>query len=286
MPLPARLAQSGKWRATSNINWGSSAIEQRSARETLSVDAETRELRLVIGRGINERLAVQLQLPYFYVGGGVLDSFIDSFHDAVGLPEGARPQQPQDAIRINYQRDGVTLLDQRSSESGAGEASLDVGYQLSSSERSAVTAWASLKLPTARESSLRGSGAFDVSLSLAGERRWGDRWDTFAQVSATALGNGDLLPRQQRDFVASAMAGISVQLIGGLHAKLQVDAHSAVFDDSALDYLGEAAVLNIGGEYRFKNGWIFDAGVSEDIIVDASPDLVLLFGLRRNVVGF
>jgi hypothetical protein len=286
MPLPARHEQAREWQASSSINWGSSSIEQRAVRESLSVDAETREVRFVLGRRIGERFAVQLQLPYFYIGGGVLDGFIDSFHDAVGLPEGARPLQPQDALRISYRRDGVPLLEQRSSTSGVGEVSVDVGYQWLASQRSAIAAWASLKLPTARESTLRGSGAVDVALSLAGERRFGERWDTFAQVSVTWLGNGDLLPRQQRNVVASAMAGASVRLIAGLHAKLQLDAHSAVFEDSALDYLGEAAILNIGGEYRFKNGWIFDAGVSEDIIVDASPDLVLLFGLRRGVAGF
>jgi hypothetical protein len=280
-PLPARLAQDGQWDLASSINWGSSAIEQRSAREALSIDAETREVRFTLGRRIGERWALQLQLPYFYVGGGVLDSFIDSFHDALGLPEGARPRQPQDALHLSYQRDGTLLLQQRSSGSGVGEAVLDVGYQLSTAPRSALAAWASIKLPTARESTLRGSGAVDVSLSLAGERRWGERWDGFGQVGLTWLGKGDLLPRQQRDFVASAMAGLSVRVVGGLHAKLQLDAHSAVFDGSALDYFGEVAILNIGGEYRFKNGWVFDAGVSEDIIVNASPDLVLLFGLRR-----
>ncbi len=286
MPLPARLEQPGQWRVASSINWGSSAIEQRSAREVLSVDAETREVRFTLGRRLGERFAVQLQLPYFYIGGGVLDSFIDSFHDAIGLPEGARPRQPEDALRISYQRDGVTLLEQHSSSSGVGEASVDLGYELMSSPRSAVTAWGSVKLPTARESTLRGSGAIDVALSLAGERRWSERWNTFAQVSVSWLGKGDVLPRQQRDFVASAMAGVSLRLLAGLHAKLQLDAHSAVFEDSALDYLGEAAVLNIGGEYRFKSGWIFDAGVSEDILVNASPDIVLLFGLRRGVGGF
>ena len=285
-PLPARAPVSADWWTASSINWGSSAIEQRSARETLSMDAETREMRFTLGRRLSERFALQLQLPYFYVGGGVLDSFIDGFHDALGLQEGARPRQPQDALRINYQRDGVTLIDQRSSSDGLGEISIDVGYSLNASPRSALTAWASVKLPTASESTLRGSGAVDVSLTLAGERRWGERWDTFAQASVTLLGNGDLLPRQQRDVAVSGMVGVSVRVIGGLHAKLQLDAHSAVFDDSSLDYFGEAATLNIGGEYRFRNGWIFDAGVSEDIIVDASPDIVLLFGLRRGVTAF
>ena len=286
MPLPSLLPQDDGWQLGSSVNWGSSAIDQLTRGESLTVDAETREVRFTLGRRIGERFAVRLQLPYFYIGGGVLDSFIDGFHDAFGLPEGARPRQPQDALRVRYQRNGMTLLDQRSSSAGIGEVSVDAGYQLLSTQRSAVAGWVSLKLPTARERSLRGSGAVDVALSIAAERRWSARLETYGQVSFTALGDGDLLPRQQRDFVTSGVLGATFQVIGGLHAKLQLDAHSAVFDGSDLDYLGEAAILNIGGEYRFQNGWIFDAGVSEDIVVDASPDLVLLFGLRRGLRGF
>jgi hypothetical protein len=286
MPLPARLAKNDAWQATSSINWGSSAIDESTAREVLTVDAETREVRFTLGRRIGERWAVQLQLPYFYIGGGVLDSFIDGFHDAFGLPEGARPRQPQDALRLRYQRDGITLIDQNTSSSGIGEVSLDVGYELRATQDSALTAWVSIKVPTAKERTLRGSGAVDVSFSLAGQRSFAERWEAFGQASITWLGDGDLLQRQQRNFVASAMAGATFRVVAGLHAKLQLDVHSAVFDGSDIDYLGEAAILNIGGEYRFKSGWIFDAGVSEDVIVDASPDLVLLFGLRRGVRGF
>lgn len=282
-PLPLQLPPDTGWQIGTSINWGSSAIDQRSTREALTVDAETREVRFTLGRRIGERFALQLQLPYFYIGGGVLDSFIDGFHDAFGLPEGARPRQPQDALHVNYQRNGNTLFDQRSSSSGVGEVMLEAGYQLLASQRGALSGWASLKLPTARERSLRGSGAVDFAVSLAGNRLWTDRLETYGQVSVTLLGDGDLLPRQQRDAVVSGMAGATFKVIGGLHAKLQLDVHSAVFDGSDLDYLGEATILNIGGEYRFRNGWIFDAGVSEDIEVDASPDLVLLFGLKRGV---
>jgi len=290
-PLPAQLdfedVSSGpnRFSVDTTLNWGSSAIDQRSAREALTVDAETREARFILNYpfGVTQ---LRLQVPYHYIGGGTLDSFIDSFHDTFSLPEGARPRQPQDAIRVSYQRDGVTLFDQRTSDSGLGDVSLEIGLPLSGkgggkADRSAA-AWASLKLPTADEDELRGSGAVDFSLSLVGERSFGTRWDTFAQVSLTWLGKGDLLPRQQRNFVASALGGVAVRVIGNLHAKLQLDAHSAAFDGSDLDYFDDAFILSVGGEYRFDNGWVFDAGVSEDIAVDQSPDLVLLFGLYRR----
>lgn len=280
--LPPQLDGGGNaLRVDGAINWASSAIAQSSARDALTVDAETREARFVFSYFLS-MVELRLQVPYHYIGGGNLDSFVDSFHDAFGLPEGARPQQPRDAIRVRYQRDGVTLFEQRASDSGLGDISFDLGYQLLSRGDRSAAAWLSIKLPTADEDELRGSGAVDVSVSVAGERSFGARWDAFAQLSATYLGNGDLLPRQQRDVVVSGLAGVSVRVIGNLYAKLQLDAHSAVFDGSDLEYFDEALILSGGGEYRLANGWVFDFGISEDIAVDQSPDLVLLFGLHRR----
>jgi hypothetical protein len=277
----AFLAGTRQLRLDTALNWASSAIDQRSARDALTVDAETREARFTLSYFL-ALVELRLQVPYHYIGGGNLDSFVDSFHDAFGLPEGARPRQPRDALLVNYQRDGVTLFDQRSSDSGLGDVSIDIGAQLPFKSDRSAAAWLSIKLPTADEDELRGSGAVDVSLSVAAQRNFGQRWEAFGQVSATWLGKGDLLPRQQRDFAASGLAGVSVRVIGNLYAKLQLDAHTAVFDGSDLEYFDEALILSGGGEYRLGDDWVFDFGISEDIAVDQSPDLVLLFGLHRR----
>jgi hypothetical protein len=62
---------------------------------------------------------------------------------------------------------------------------------------------------------------------------------------------------------------------------VQVEANTAVFDTGTrLD--GDALVLSFGGSYRTAAGWQFDLGLSEDLAVDASPDVVLLFGVRHG----
>ena len=62
----------------------------------------------------------------------------------------------------------------------------------------------------------------------------------------------------------------------------QLDAHSAVFDEAELDFLGDALVLTFGGDYSFESGWRLDVAVSEDIAVESTSDVVFLFGLRRS----
>lgn len=281
MPMPARLAASDEWRLAADLNWSSSAISQSTGAEALIVDAETRELRLTAGHSFADRWSFQLQLPYRYTGAGNLDSFIDGWHDAFGLPDGERSDFPQDRFRIAYERDGVVEFDTQSSVSGIGDISADIGYQLWTDPTSSLAAWLSVKLPTGDAGKLTGSGAADAALVIAGEHRFAERWSAFGQFGVTYLGNGDLLADQQRNVVWSGLAGVSVRIWRGLDFKMQFDAHSAVFDDTALDFLGEAVVLSVGGAYRFESGWTLDAGVSEDIVVDASPDVVFVLGLRR-----
>lgn len=279
--LPARIA-GDSWSIATDLNWASTSLVQRADSEQLIVDAETREARVTIGRSWSSGFAAQLELPYRYTGGGVLDDAIDDWHDFFSLPEGARSTMPTDRIRIVYQRAGATLLDIDSSASGPGDASLDFGYSLHSTSTTAAAAWLSIKVPTGDADRLTGTGATDVSFSIAGEHGLSEDWSVFGQAGVTRLGEGDRLSALQRDVVWSGFAGVGWRAWRGLQLKAQVDVHSAVFEDADLDFLGEAAVLTVGGDYRFESGWRLDVAVSEDIAVESASDVVFVFGLRRN----
>lgn len=282
MPLPARVAEPGTWHVATELNWGSTALVQRAGAETMLVDAETRELRVAIGKSLSPRLMLQVDIPYRYLGAGTLDSFIDQWHDVFGLPEGARPTLERDQFRIAYARDNLMLLDVTSSSSGLGDASLGLGYSLVATQAAAATAWLNVKLPTGDTDDLTGSGAVDVSLALAASHRLAERWSVFAQAAVTRLGDGDLLAPQQRELVWSGLGGIGWQASRAVEFKAQVAGHTAVFEDTRLDFLSEALVLTIGGAYRFASGWTLELAVSEDIAVETAPDVVIVMGLKRS----
>ena len=274
--MPATLGETG-WSIGAEVQWGNTALIQNSGIESLVVDAETREARVTVQRSINDRLAFQLQLPYRYTGGGNLDGFIDSWHDFFGMSEGARPQLPSDRLDIFYSRAGSPRLNMTSSVDGLADIQASLGYQVAPS----FTAWLSVKVPTGDADKLTGSGATDVSVLLATERRLDDRWSVFGQGAVTYLGDGELLSDRQRSVVWSGLAGVGARAWRGLSLKAQIDAHSAAFD-SNLDFLNEAIVLTVGGDYRFASGWRLDLGVSEDIAVERSPDVVFVAGLKRD----
>jgi hypothetical protein len=140
----------------------------------------------------------------------------------------------------------------------------------------------SIKLPTGDAYRLTGSEATDVSLAIAGERRFAENWSVFGQAGVTRLGEGERFADQQQDIVWSGLAGIGWHAWRGLELKAQLDAHTAVFDEAELDFLGDALVLTVGGDYRFASGWQLDIAVSEDIAVESASDVVFVFGLRRS----
>jgi hypothetical protein len=281
MPTRAAAGETRDWSGRLDLFWGSTALIQQSGPETLIVDAETREARLTLQAPLSERFAFQLQLPHRYTGAGNLDGFIDGWHDAFGLPDGARSDLPSDAINITYVRDQSSRLSVTSSASGLGDVQAALGYDVIAAQASALSAWLSVKLPTGDADKLTGSGATDISFILAGQRSLDEDWSVFGQASVTWLGDGDLLPYRQRSAVWSGLAGLSGRVWRGLSLKAQIDAHTAAFD-SDLDFLNEAVVLTVGGDYTFASGWRMDIGVSEDIAVERSPDVVFLFGVKRD----
>lgn len=279
-PMPTQLPASS-WEFSADFNWGSTALVQNTAHERLLVDAETRELRLSLNGRLSDRWLVALSVPYRSTSGGSLDGFIDGWHDFFGLPDGARSSLIDDQLQLSYARAGVTQLDRHRSASGIGDTSLAAGWQIKTAPDSALTGWVELKLPTGSSSDLTGSGAMDISAIVAGERRFGERWSIFAQAGATRLGRGDLFTAQQQRWVGSAMAGISARFWPHVELTAQIDGHTAAFDDTELDYLNEAVILNLGGAILFDSGWRLSLGVSEDILVEASPDVVFVLGVRR-----
>ena len=277
-PMPSRL--DGSWQWAADFNWSNSAVIQRSDSESLIVDAETRDLRLTLDGRLSDRWLFSLSVPWRSTSAGSLDSFIDDWHDFFHLPSGNRGQLSTDALRLLYLDNSGRRIDRRSSMSGIGDVNAAAGLQLMSTRTTAVAAWFDAKLPTGSSADFTGSSAVDASLIVAGDRRFGERWSVFGQAGITRLGRGNSLPGMQRQWVGSAIAGVTRRFWRSLDLTVEFDAHTAAFD-SELDYLGDALILNFGGTWHFDNGFDLSLGLSEDLMVEASPDVVFIFGLRK-----
>jgi hypothetical protein len=266
-----------------NFNWGSTAMTQTSVRDALLVDAETKDWQLAFTQPLGERFALRLDVAHRTTNGGSLDSFIDDFHRLFGLPDGARDGLPKNDLSIRHRRGNALALDRQRTSSGFTDVSLAAAYRFVASPRSAVSAWVSVAAPIGSTEDFTADGSVDVSAALAAERTFGDNWSAFGQISGTHVGSDSVLSQPQERWVWATMAGLGFRLTSHVELKLQVDVHSAPFADTSLDYLGEAAILTVGGDIRWGSGWRLDIGISEDVIVEASPDVVFVFALRKSL---
>lgn len=279
-PLPARLPEEGSSRFAANLHWGNAAYAETNGDEAFIVDAETLELRLRYERALCPRLALYAELPWRRIWEGVLDSAIDGWHDLTGLPGDKRNDIPDDRLLIEYAVAGEPLYRFDESGSGVGDIPVGLGYQLVASPGGALAAWLTVKAPLGDAADLTGSGATDAALSVAGEAALSGHVRAFGQLDFTVLGDGDLLPAPQEDVVWSGMAGLAWNAWRALDLTAQLAANSRVFDARGA-LAGDAVVLVFGGTWRTAGGWRFDVSLSEDVDVNASPDVVFNFGLAR-----
>ncbi len=259
-------------------------------RNLLRLDGEIYRLTLALRYGLGERLELGVDLPYVWQTGGHLDSFIDGFHQTFNLPQGGRDLWYRDRLRYLSVHDGRVMLDYEEPQDGFGDVLLSLGYQLVRTEGAGgsrtVTLRPALKVPTGNGDKLTGSGSFDFSLRLAGTDSlllapWDLTW--FWTAGALAMSEGDVLSEEQNNLVGFGTLGIGWEAASWLAFMLQFDGHTAFYGGSGLHQLDGASVqVTIGTEAALPGKILFDFGVTEDLVVETSPDVVFHVALRRK----
>ncbi|MBO6556562.1 MAG: DUF3187 family protein [Pseudomonadales bacterium] len=277
--------------ADGQLNWhlqteiANNFTESREDNEVISIDGETWRTNLSLRYGMTERWEVALDVPYMRHDGGSLDSFIEDWHGWFGLPNGGREDVMDDQLTYLYQLNGITQVDLRDSVSGIGDVSLSVSYLLGNEEDKSWSVRAGVKLPTGDPNDLTGSDGTDVFMSLhlsdASFFRHDD-WYFHGSIGLMVPGDGDIIEGTLEDYVVFGSTTVAWHSWKKVSLKAQLDFHSAMYD-SDLKELDEFAVqLVLGGTVELGEKLLLDISVSEDIVTDASPDVVFQLGLRSR----
>jgi hypothetical protein len=281
-PLPARLPAANTTRVAGVVNWSNFAATESQGDRDFTLDGEVLEARLHIDRRLRDRFSFHGELAYRDLSAGSLDGLVESWHHAFGLPNGSRARLGKDKFLLEYRIGTASWWYIDESVGGFADMPISVGYQMLASDTSAAATWLSVKAPTGKAEDFTGSGAVDIALSLAADRRLAERWQLFGQVNIAWLGEGDLLPDQQESHAWSALAGVTWSPWRSLDLTVQFDGNSAVLDTDLDGLDGDAIVLTFGGSYRTASAWQFDLGVSEDLDAGASPDIVFNVVVRHG----
>ncbi|MDH3310585.1 MAG: DUF3187 family protein [Gammaproteobacteria bacterium] len=279
----ARVLEQDKVDVSLQIQIANNSTDALNNVEYLVLDGETHRLTLVFRQGLVNGYEWGVELPYLSHSSGFMDNFIEDWHRTFGLRQGNRLSIPPNLINYHYSRNGTELVNVSRSTKGIGDIRLSSGMQLSHSlgERN-VALRASLKIPTGESADLLGSGSTDLALwlSVAPGTKTADSWRGYGGGGILLLTDGDVLPDQQRNYVAFGNIGLSYRIIPSLTAYVQLDAHSAFYRNSDFRQLNATAFQGLLGVlWEFTPGKYAGFSISEDLTVDASPD----FGVNLSV---
>ena len=271
------------------LDVGNNSFERYRGPDELVLDGETWVLRFAGRYGWKTGWRVALGVPVVSHQGGGTDSFIEEYHDAMGLPDGNRKRRPADRLEYRYRRDGETLFNQTDSTTGLGDVRLSVSAPLARDRAGtrALDAVAGVELPTGDADRLLGSGSWDFSLGLAAcdfasLARW--NLELHGAAGVLALTEGDVLAEFQEPVAGYGNLSVGWRLASGLVPRVQVDVHSPLFADTGMAPLDDWAVeLVCGATVRLPRRFALDLAVAEDVAVNTAPDVVFHVGLKRSL---
>ena len=279
----ATLAGEGRYSTSLSVITSSHSTNAQRGAEIVILDGETTRAEFAYRVGFGPRLEVGVELPYVWHASGSLDSFIEDWHKALGLPLGSRRNRPEDQLQFAYEDDTGVRFDYRRNSNGVGDARIIAGWQLTDSPTYAVALRFGIKVPTGDSAEFHGSGSTDFSIGIAGDAKelFGvSRLNGFLRTHAYYLGEPDLLSDLYRDLVGQFATGLGYQLSKAVELRVQAAARSATHH-SAIEILGQpSATLSVGGNFRLSDQYQLSIAISEDIKVRSAPDISFQASLR------
>lgn len=281
----AALAEAGESDYALTFTVVNNAEFRDTETESIVLDGETYLADIRWRRRVHQRLELGLAVPLVKHSPGVLDRVIYDWHDFWGISNTKRGA-PHNQLDYFYQNQESVQQQLTSSSFGVGDVQLSAAVPLATGNLDGsrhVTIRFSVKLPTGDSDKLVGSGAADAALGVYAQdagQLLGRELVYLGFIGVLALGDGDVLPAQQKSAVPFGGLAATWHATGRFGITAQLHAQGA-YMDSDLDELGGSSIqLTVGGAYRWPGrGVALRFALVEDVISDATPDFALHFGV-------
>ncbi len=282
---PARLNRPGSYTARLGLDIANNATETEREKESILLDGETYVATLGVRYGIAEGLQLGLDLPWVGQRQGSLDNFIRDWHDFFGLPNGDRDKLSDNELAYIYSSEGDEELRFTDETSGLGDVRLLLAWQWLAGDQRDVSLQAAVKAPTGEAADLTGSGGWDFSLAVSGQRNFIlDQGSAaiWSGLGGSRLGTGGVLTDRAKNWAANAWLGVGWSPLTWFGLKLQIDGHTALYRSELRELGDPALILTMGGTLALGGATTVDIAIGEDLIVTASPDFTCHLSLSHR----
>jgi len=253
------------WRVAVVLDYAN-VIETATAvdRRKYLLDAELSQLDIWLGRDLGSDWFGILDVPLRGVHDGMMDGFLNGYHDLIGLPVPARNRRPKDTYGWTIELPDRSLDIPRPEGPFLGDVRLGVGRRLGTAQ-----AILTVSLPTATtdiDEWSRGSigVGFDLGVRLVDAARV--RVDGAVMAGYTPT-HGSLAAYQRTAFVG-ASAGFWWRILGAQAIYASTLLQSANWKDTGFSTMETAeATLDAGMLLKFGRRWpTVQLGISEDLV--------------------
>lgn len=279
------LLDKGRSSLQTGFELANNATLNRQEGESVTLDGETYVATLRLRYGLSDRLQLGLDLPWVWHSEGVMDGFINDWHDFFGFSNGDRDTLKNNRLDYLYARGGSEGLQLQDEVDGLGDLRLRLNWQFKSTEQAAFTLQGQIKAPTGDADKLTGSEAWDFSVAVSGQRGFalgegqGAFWGGFG---VTWLGDGEVLDEDVEDFAGNGWLGVGWSPLDWLALRLQIDSHTALYDSNLREFGDPAVIMTVGGTLGLTENTLLEIGIGEDLNVNASPDVTLHINLAHK----
>jgi hypothetical protein len=285
----ASVLTAGRIEGTLSLDASNNFAPGFATGESVMLDGETYRFALAARYGITPGFEIGFTLPLLTNSGGFLDGFIEGFHDLFGFTQGKRKSYPEDRLLYEYTRAGDRKVLVNEGSTAIGDIRLSGAWQVYSDGREnprQVALHGSIKLPTGNSHRLFGSGSTDFALWVTASDDYRlplGNLTLFAAGGGLVMTDGDVLRDQHRNLVGFGSLGVGWSPLEWLALKVQADGHTSFYTGSDLVQVNGGSVqLTTGGTIGFTRDTFLDVGISEDVVLDASPDVVFHLALRSR----
>lgn len=224
----------------------------------LQLDMELLRLAFEVRYGITNNFEIGVEIPFLNFSGGVLDSFIQGYHDAFGFPNAGRELVEDNSFSYRVSQNGTTLYDVNKKPFGLSDIILKQKLKFFEETKTlpSLSIKTQFKLPTGSRTEGTGSNQVDFSFSLLAQKNY-KRLHSYTQIGFLALGgHSDLTPIFRKGGFLFGQA-FEFNLFEHLSLVAQISGNTTLFKNVDISELSQPVFdLTIGftGEARLK-GW-------------------------------
>jgi hypothetical protein len=282
-PVSAQLPEKGTLGAELALDYSSIYFNQQSDRYAFLMDMETIVAEVSLLYVLTERLGLRLNLPLVSMNSGILDDFLEAYHDALGVKNYGREDRPPDSFAYTVSQSGAPWVEGSTGEFGWADITLSGQWVLfppmgARSWQSSVMV--SAKAPTGDSDDGYGSGRWDAGLFLP--TLWAfERWSFH-------LMPGLIYHDDPETLGAKVQARDCYSLFGGAAYAYnerwiwlaQLNYFSTPLEETGVERIDDGALeLALGFRRVLNRNWRLEFAFCEDPFTLAAPDFTVHLGV-------